>query len=631
MRVHAFPLLATLLIFIGGAGPPAIGGGERLHAAGTHVDAILPPNLQADTLFVPVLEAMSRMSPTFRRQCRRLAAASGLRVHLLSEDRVSSGRPFSARTVMRHEYGGHRSAQVYMPRSGPVVELIAHELEHIIEQIDGVDLEAQAGNGVVWKSGRKTFETRRAIEAGARVALEVDKASPVTRHAEPVFNNIGVHLTFGQQIQHADPVSAPWARMSGDGRHVAFVSELPLLPSDRNGVHDIYVANLATGALTHESGGLGGASADGSSLTPAISRDGRLLVYESLATNLTDAKVPIYGIQIFLRDRQERVTRLLTTNAGGNAANGRSRNPVISADGTTVVFESTATDLGDSDGAPQPYIGIYQIRLDSGSITRLDLSSAGRPGAGHSRTPAVSANGRFVTFTSNANLMSVRLADGADPSDRNGVGNVYLRDTHTNITRRISRSYAGGDPDGLSYHPAISGDGRYIAFVSQASNLIRGDRARVAQIYIHDVVTGRTELVSRAPDGRPANGASARPSLSHDGSRVAFQSLASNLLCQRKSSFAKANLDKCQRDQSDINLLWDVFVYDRSSGRTIRASADSGEWMEDSWAPSLDGAGRVVTFGSMHPINEDDDDHDGDLYVLVLDHQNTRTGALAFR
>lgn len=196
-----------------------------------------------------------------------------------------------------------------------------------------------------------------------------------------------------------------------------------------------------------------------------------------------------------------------------------------------------------------------------------------------------------------------------EPSDKNGVADIYLRDTETNSTRRITRSYAGGDPDGPSYQPSISGDGRYLAFVSEASNLTRDSSSRAAHIYVHDLVSGLTELVSRTPSGRPANGASLRPALSHDGSRVAFQSLACNLVCE----------GKCQGGQPDINLLWDVFVYDRSTRRTTQVSTDIGEeWMENSRAPSLDDSGHVLAFGSRHPVNGRDEGRDEDLYIYRL-------------
>jgi len=163
--------------------------------------------------------------------------------------------------------------------------------------------------------------------------------------------------------------------------------------------------------------------------------------------------------------------------------------------------------------------------------------------------------------------------------------------------------------NGPSYHPAISGDGQHVAFVSEASNLTRDSTSHTARIYVHDLATGLTDLVSRTPSGRPANGPSLRPALSQDGATIAFQSLASNLACE----------GTCQDGQPDVNLLWDVFVYDRFARRTTRVSTDIGEeWMENSRAPSLDDAGQVLAFGSRHPINGPDEAHDENLYVYRL-------------
>jgi Tol biopolymer transport system component len=203
-------------------------------------------------------------------------------------------------------------------------------------------------------------------------------------------------------------------------------------------------------------------------------------------------------------------------------------------------------------------------------------------------------------------LTCVPAAPCGEPSDKNGIADIYLRDTEANVSRRLTRSYTGGDPDGPSYDPAVSGDGRHVAFVSEASNLTGNSIRRAPHIYVHDLATGITELVSRTPSGGPANGASLRPALSHDGSRVAFQSLACNLVCE----------GKCRDEEPDINLLWDVFVQDRSTRRTTRVSTEVGQaWMDDSRAPSLDDAGHVIAFGSRHPINRRDQGDDEDLYV----------------
>jgi hypothetical protein len=112
--------------------------------------------------------------------------------------------------------------------------------------------------------------------------------------------------------------------------------------------------------------------------------------------------------------------------------------------------------------------------------------------------------------------------------------------------------------------------------------------------------------------GRPGNGSSLRPALSFDGSTIVFQSLATNLLCEK--------LKKCPPQLDDINLLWDVFVFDLRRHRTARIRADSiDEWMENSRGPSIDSAARVVAFGSRHPIDASDTAHDEDLYVVRLE------------
>jgi Tol biopolymer transport system component len=578
---------------------------------------VLPSNLEVASVFRPFLDKMWQASPTFRGQWRRLAAGTGVRLSVLVEDLPRPSASFKARTLLRHQDGLLVSAQVYLKPSLDAPEFIAHELEHILEQLDGVDLQAQAGNSDVWKAGDGAFETRRAIEAGRRVAREITTGANVTevRHL-PHEDHPDRLTTVVQQDRNSTPSSERSARVSGSGRYVVFVSSVQLVEGDRNHLGAVYVLDLATGECTLESVGPGGLPGNGASLSPDISRDGRYVVFESAAGNLLDTQVLPGTFRVFLRDREQGVTRLLSANAKGEPTNGTSGSPAISADGTVVVFESTATDLVESGDTAGSSVGIYMIRLTSGLRARLDLTSSGGRRAGQSMSPSISADGRFVAFVSKADLTCGEASTCVTgPSHKKGVADVYLRDTDTNTTKRVTSSYAGGDPNGPSYHPAISGDGHYVAFVSEASNLTRDSTSRTAQIFAHDLVTGITELVSRPPSGRPANGPSLRPALSHDGATVAFQSLASNLVCE----------GKCQNGQPDINLVWDVFVYDRFARRTARVSTDIGEeWMENSRAPSLDDAGQVLAFGSRHPINGRDEAHDENLYVYRLPALATR-------
>ena len=202
--------------------------------------------------------------------------------------------------------------------------------------------------------------------------------SDVSDDRDRLLENTGDRLTtVVQRDRNAAPSSVRSARMSGSGRYVAFVSSARLIEADRNELQDVYVLDLATGHCTLESVGPGGSAGNGESLSPDISRDGQYLVFESAAGNLTDTQFLPGSFRVFLRDREQGTTRLLTANANGEPANGNSGNPAITADGTAVVFESTASDLIAPHAIGSSSAGVYLIQLTSGRRTRLDLSSAG--------------------------------------------------------------------------------------------------------------------------------------------------------------------------------------------------------------------------------------------------------------
>ena len=374
-----------------------------------------------------------------------------------------------------------------------------------------------------------------------------------------------------------------------------------------------YVLELQTGQITLETPGFDGVSADGESDTPGISADGRFVVFESVAGNLTERRIPSGMPRVFLRDRASRTTRLLSATPTGDPLNALSTNPAISADGTTVVFESAATDVfGPSDPGGHGSGRLYLFRPSAGTRMRVDVSDGTAQRTAQTTGASISADGRYVAFMSRDDLSAGDTARSAgEPPDRNGMADIYLRDTEACLTRRISRSQSRDDADGSSYQPAISGDGRYIAFVSEASNLVPGTRKGLPHVYLHDTATGATTLVSHTPRGRPANGASLRPTVSRNGGIVAFQSLASDLVCDAK----------CPPDEDDTNLLPDVFVYDVAARRAMRASTNGREvWMEYSRAPSVDDSGRVCAFASPHPVDERDEAHDEDLFLWRRDH-----------
>jgi Tol biopolymer transport system component len=333
--------------------------------------------------------------------------------------------------------------------------------------------------------------------------------------------------------QRLDGASAGVATVdvSADGRFVAFVSLAPLAPGDDNGADDIYVLDRTTGAITLESVTAGGRAADGSSQHPRLSGDGRFLVFSTAARSLIGAGVADQGpSQVLRRDRATGATTLVSHTPAAAAGNGWSGHPDISDDGRSVVFESRATDLVPDPDANRTGNDIYLFDAAVGAIRRVSLTTAGQqPATGQSSTPAISGSGRFVAFASTAPLDAPpRMTAARDAPLRE----VFVRDLATSVTRRISTTRDGRVPNGGSYFPAISADGNRVAFVSTATNLDDDARAtRQENIYLYDNRTPGLRLLSRSASGGVVDGDSRHPAMSGDGHYVLFSSDASNFAC----------------------------------------------------------------------------------------------------
>ena len=196
-----------------------------------------------------------------------------VRVRVLPEDQPRPTAGVDARNELRFDGGGTLvSAHVYLRMTPQVPRVIAHEMEHIIEQLDGIDLRAQAGNGVVWKSRDTSFETRRAIEAGLLVAQQVAR---VAGRGEPQVEAAAgaAPLAIVQREREEAPFSARTGRVSANGRFVALISAARLVERDRNDLRDVYVFDRETGRLSLESVGRLGESADGDTQAVDISAE----------------------------------------------------------------------------------------------------------------------------------------------------------------------------------------------------------------------------------------------------------------------------------------------------------------------------------------------------------------------
>jgi Tol biopolymer transport system component len=404
-------------------------------------------------------------------------------------------------------------------------------------------------------------------------------------------------LTAPQADVRVSPADPPTVAVNAnDGRYVAFTSYARLAPADTDDDADIYVLDRTTGAITLETTRSEGRLPDGGPGSPSLSGDGRLLVYETLGRDRAALRA------VIIKDRKTGTSRAI--EPPDDAPNGDSRDATISADGRTVVFASAATNLAGGSDANGAADDVYRFDVASGAITLVSLDVSGRqPAMGASFAPSVSADGRYVAFSSTASL------DGAAAAPRGPrpIVNVYVRDLALSATTRVSVRADGSLPNGSSYAPSISGDGRHIAFVSEASDLVRGDLNRATDVFLFDSKTRTTELVSSREGGGSANGASSHPAISVSGMVVVFQSDASDLTCGRR----------CPPAVRDINLVADIFAFDRRTRVLRRISTGRRSWIEPSIGPALDGIGAVIAFSSRHPRDSRDEGDDYDLFVRL--------------
>lgn len=357
--------------------------------------------------------------------------------------------------------------------------------------------------------------------------------------------------------------------LSADGRYVAFWSAAAtLVAGDTNRVEDVFRRDLQTGVTTRVSVTTEGASADRRSLEPAISGDGRVVAFPSDATNLV-ASDPNGVTDVFVRD----VLAGVTTRVAGPPIAGAAYEPALSADGRYVAFTAWALTNaypGDTGGVWEVFVRDRQ----TGVTTRVSQPLGAAPPDAGSFQPGISADGRYVTFTSGAaNLVA---------ADTNDAEDVFVRDLQTGVTTRVSVATGGAQSDGPSVEAAISADGHTVAFRSDAANVVPGDTNGASDVFVRDLRTGVTTRVSVATSGAQADAWSSEPALSADGRYVAFSSGASTLVA------------------GDTNAAPDVFVRDLRTGVTSRVSVagDGTQGDAGSFAPSVSADGRTIAFWS---------------------------------
>jgi hypothetical protein len=302
-----------------------------------------------------------------------------------------------------------------------------------------------------------------------------------------------------------------------------------------------------------------------------VSADGRYVLLNASPLNLVPGD-NLRQHDVFVRDQQSGVIDWVNVTPTGAQSNGSGVYASISDDGRFVAFGSAGNDLvpGDTNGQDDIFVRDRQKDVTE----RVSINSNGAQANSDSTYLSISADGRFVAFQSDASNLV--------PGDTNGQADIFVHDRETAKTERVSVSSGEAQANESSFLVAISGDGRYVAYESYASNLISGGRTGIADIFVRDRLSGVTNRVSVNSQGTPANADSFNPSISANGRFVAFESTASNLVA------------------GDTNSHNDIFVHDRQSGRTERVSIawNGVQANSDSARSSISADGRRVTFHS---------------------------------
>lgn len=381
------------------------------------------------------------------------------------------------------------------------------------------------------------------------------------------------------------------AAISADGRYVAYTSysgDLPGATPD-NGYADVFRYDRQTGATLLVSSGAG-APGNGDSWGADISADGSVIVFTSRATNLRVAADGNGRVSDVYRWRASSGIDLISVDVAGGPVNDDAGNPSLSADGRWIAWSSVASDIsisGDTNSATD----VFLTEADAGVGPALvSHNQAGTPATGFSDDPRISADGSTVVFGSGA----ADIVAG----DTNAVDDVFAYDRASTVVTVVSRGPGGTLPTRASRQPDVSGDGRYVVYASASGNLADPETDNDEDVFLTDRTTGVTTRVSRNAAGGHAGGSSYQARISANGRVVAFKSDAADIV------------------PGDTNGYEDVFVRLLASGTNVRVSVNgAGGQVQggNSYLPDLSADGRWTSWESFSTdvlvgdVNDDPD------------------------
>jgi Tol biopolymer transport system component len=317
-----------------------------------------------------------------------------------------------------------------------------------------------------------------------------------------------------------------------------------------------------------------GSETDGDSWACSISSDGRFVAFYSDANNIVTGDTNEVG-DIFIFDRETGINERVSIASDGSQANEEAYTCTLSSDGRFVAFGSYATNLVPND--TNGFVDVFVRDRDLGITGRVSVSSNGIEGNGDSIFVAISSDGRFVGFESKASNLVF--------NDTNDSSDIFVHDRELRITKRISVASDGTEADGESIFVRISSNGRYVAFLSHASNLVPNDpNGSMADCFVHDHQIHDTELIYESAAYVDPGGGTflSSPSISPDGRIVGFDSWSEDLV------------------PGDTNKSPDAFLIDRETGIIERCSvsSDGSEADYGSNTPEISADNRFVVFGS---------------------------------
>ncbi len=318
--------------------------------------------------------------------------------------------------------------------------------------------------------------------------------------------------------------------ISADGKFVVFQSLASnLVADDTNALEDIFLRDLVNKTTVRVSVGPENVEAvGGGSFRPKVSADGNMVAFYSFAINLIgDGNDTNEVSDVFVRDVANSTTTRVTVSTAGVEANAPSRSPSISDDGFVVGFQSEASNLIDGVTDDDTTDDIFVRNLTNNTTTLVSVADGTTDvgGDGASENPDLSADGNLVVFRSRAN----NLVTG----DSFGLIDMFVRDIANAKTVRVNVDSSGAEAtSGSAFRPSISADGRFAVFLTSADNLVDNDTNELIDVFVHELQTGKTIRVNVNSAGQESNDHNIffQPNISGDGKYVVFLSSASNLV-----------------------------------------------------------------------------------------------------